>query len=936
VIASLVWKEYREHRSIWIAMAVMAVGTLTIATQWKLPNGWKAGDQDAVATVVAGAFILAGMYGLVCGAMMFAGERESRGMPFLGTLPLGRGELWWTKLFIGAAFVLLYCGVVIGTGVALGLVGEGAIHPAATLLVPLAALEAYVLALCTSTFCRTVLSAVALAALVPMPLLWLCSGMMTAAQNTQQEQLSLVPLHFMFHGVVMLAALGLSLTSFYDRAFESRFVLKPASSSYGAVAPKRQPRRYEVLLWLVLRQGGILVVVMAVLGFLLGLGLPTVGIALWPVATLLVGVACGTAVFAGEQAEGAFKFWGDQRLPVGWLWLRRSVFWAGTGAVVAGLMLLAALLHVVAQDKGLPDDPSAILARLLGLEPKLFRWDETLAFLVVWPAYGFALGQLCCLVWRKTAVAAVVAILTSAGSASVWVPSLVGGGLHLVQVLGAPLLLLAACRLALWDWVTDRLGTRLAAARLTGGVLVACAWVASSLAYRVLEVPGGDEPFDRAALVNNHLTIPDEIHAADNIREAVVEIGQRDRPQPQGLMPNLGAVPALAPAFREQVPVVIDQGWAAATPAFQDWLNRLMTAPVPKLLADGAGVPPGVFIDPRDETDTARRQAADCRKAGQLLAVRALQLQARGADDVALESLLTVLALSRHLRHQAPAYACFEGLETERAALAALEHWLTPAGRHPGLLRRALEGLQEHEKATPPVGEVLSAEYLSFYAGLGNKYHPGGALTSETEAQLMQVPWEAVRARRLTNTVFGGRRRFAESGNVVAPSDDGLLADWEPDAGGPTRAHLEHLVGSSWLAGMLPATAPVQQAAEFGLCRVRAARVQVALALYQSEHKKTAPSLDALVPDMLPELPQDPFSHNPFRYRVSSKGEEIAWPRELAGGGQEFVRAVAPGQGVLWSTGPDGTDDGGTRQWDKSTKSGRDVIFLAPRQQGQR
>jgi len=626
VIASLVWKEYREHRSIWIAMAVMAVGTLTLATQWKLPNGWKAGDQDAVATVVAGAFVLAGMYGLVCGAMMFAGERESRAMPYLDTLPLGRGELWWTKLFTGAAFVLLYCGVVIGTGVALGLVGEGAIHPAATLLVPLAALEAYVLALCTSTFCRTVLSAVALAALLPMPLLWLCSGMLAAAQNTQHEQLSLVPLHLIFHGAVIVAALGFSLVAFYDRAFESRFVLKPASSSYGTVAPKRQPRRYEVLLWLVLRQGGILVVVLAVLGFLLGLGLPTVGIALWPVATLLVGVACGTAVFAGEQYEGAFKFWGDQRLPVGWLWLRRSAFWAGTGAFTAGMMLLAALLHVLAQDKSLPDNPSAILARLLGLEPKLFEWEGTIAFLVVWPAYGFALGQLCCLVWRKTAVAAVVAILTAAGGASVWVPSLVGGGLHFVQVLGAPLLLLAACRLALWDWVTDRLRTRPAAARLTGGVLVACAWVAGSLAYRVLELPGGDEPFDRAALVNNHLNSPDEIHVGQNIREAQDEIGQRERPQPQGLMPNPGAVPGPPAAFREQVPVVIDQGWAAATPAFQDWLNRLMEGQVSKQLHEGTRVPPGVLIDPRDETDTSRRQAKDYRKTGELLAARALQL----------------------------------------------------------------------------------------------------------------------------------------------------------------------------------------------------------------------------------------------------------------------------------------------------------------------
>src|SRR5262249_50549358 len=160
------------------------------------------------------------------------------------------------------------------------------------------------------------LSAVALAALVPMPVLGMCSGMMLAATTTDAGALSLAPVVLVFHGLVMLGALGLSLNYFYDRDFEKRFVLKPTANTYGSVAPKRQPHRWEVLLWLVLRQGGILVGVMAVLGFLLGMGLPTVGVALWPLASLFVGVACGTAVFAGEQAEGAFKFWGDQRLPV--------------------------------------------------------------------------------------------------------------------------------------------------------------------------------------------------------------------------------------------------------------------------------------------------------------------------------------------------------------------------------------------------------------------------------------------------------------------------------------------------------------------------------------------------------------------------------------------------------------------------------------------
>jgi hypothetical protein len=147
-----------------------------------------------------------------------------------------------------------------------------------------------------------------------------------------------------------------------------------------------------------------------------------------------------------------------------------------------------------------------------------------------------------------------------------------------------------------------------------------------------------------------------------------------------------------------------------------------------------------------------------------------------------------------------------------------------------------------------------------------------------------------------------------------------------------TRERLEGLVDSSWLAGTLPVTAPVQRAALLGSCRARGARLQVALALYQCEHGQAAPSLEALVPKVLPDLPDDPYGHEPFRYRVS-KGERIAWPRPLAGGGMEFVRDVHAGQGVLWSVGPDGSDDGGTRQWDQGARggSGRDIIFLVPR-----
>jgi hypothetical protein len=251
-------------------------------------------------------------------------------------------------------------------------------------------------------------------------------------------------------------------------------------------------------------------------------------------------------------------------------------------------------------------------------------------------------------------------------------------------------------------------------------------------------------------------------------------------------------------------------------------------------------------------------------------------------------------------------------------------------GRQRELLRRALDELTEHESATPPVEDVLGAEYFR----LREQVDKGtiGPQNGQIGAVLMQVPWEAARARRLLDAVFAGRRRMADSGDVVSPTDDEFLADWQPGADGPSRERLARLVRSSWLADSLPQTAPVQRAAQLGLCRVRAARLQVALALYQCEHDKAAASLDDLVPGVLPELPLDPFTRRSFGYRVSD-GERLTWQRKLPGGGTEFVREVPAGQGILWSAGPDGTDDGGARQWSDNarTATGRDMIFLVPR-----
>jgi ABC-type transport system involved in multi-copper enzyme maturation permease subunit len=920
VIASLVWKEYREHRSVWLALALFAVATLVIVKEWLLPSGWAGGTGDAAGMVVGAAFVLAAMYGLVCGAMMFAGERETRGMAFLDTLPLSRVGMWWAKCLIGAAFTLLFSVVVIATGFALRLIGPGAVPAVLAPLLPAVALQVYCVGLCASTFFRTVLTAVAVAALGPLPVLWLLSGMCLAASGSGSghDDLPGVVSVIMFHALGAAAALGVSMYHFLDRDFEKRFVFKPLEqATHGTEAPKRQPRRWEVLLWLALRRGGIVAGVLAALGFFAGLGLPAAGTGLWPAASLLVGVACGIMVFAAEQAEGASKFLGDQRLPVGWLWLRRTAVWAGIAAAVAGLMLLGALLALAAQPKNLPDDADAFFARLMGAAPGEFGPVGVAAFLLLWPAHGFALGQYCSLVWRKSAVALVVSVMAAAGAACVWVPSLLGGGLYAVQVLGVPLLLLGACRLVQWDWVTDRLKTRPAVVRMVGGVLLACAWVGANLAYRVLEVPGGGTPFDMAAL-RASLADPEQNRAAQKIREGLGKMDEQVRAAEGARLANVRQ----GRPFEEQAARVVEYGREAADPAFDRLLDRVAAGEWVDQVRQGAMMAPGVFIDPRSLA--TRNDAADCRRAATLLTAWAIQLQARGDEEAALERLVTVLALSRHMRHQVAASVYLDGLEVERTALQGMEHWLTRL-RQPDLLKRALVELTRHEAETTPVGEALAGEYLRCLSTLGTTARMG--TSAETQALLTQTPWEAERARRLVDALFAGRRRLADAGDLVPVANDRLLADWAPARDGPQRADLERLLGSSWLADSLPATAPLQRGAMLGTCRVRGTRLQIALALYQRQHGKPAPLLEALMPAILEEVPEDPFVKQPFRYRVS-KGESIAWPRDLPRA--EFVRKVAAGQGVVWSAGPDGSDDGGTRQWLKDVP-GCDVIFLVPK-----
>jgi hypothetical protein len=280
-----------------------------------------------------------------------------------------------------------------------------------------------------------------------------------------------------------------------------------------------------------------------------------------------------------------------------------------------------------------------------------------------------------------------------------------------------------------------------------------------------------------------------------------------------------------------------------------------------------------------------------------------------GAPKLFVDHLRTALALVRNLENGAPSVAALTAQSAEKDQLTALDRWLEGLPDRADLLRQALDVLKRHRQWLPAnFDEHHLADYLTARNSLNEPAtwlpsHGGDTVDSSEHnlevavlATLGEVPWERARQQRLLDLDFEHPR---------AARFRGLL---------PPLAHYT-------LRG---ASTPARRRA-----RLDAAILKVALRLYQAEKGHPADRLDQLVPRYLPVVPSDPFDPSaPFHYRLSA-GEEIVWPTLSD---PEATRKLPPGQGVLWISGEDRSDDGGKRRCQPAQRclAGEDVIFLVP------
>ncbi len=769
MFAALLYKEYREHRSIWLALAVVGVGvSFGIPLLYQPEPGQVPLFHEMLAISVV---ILAWTYGVVCGAMLLAGEREGGTQTFLDMLPTSRLPLWLAKCVIGGLLVYLQVALLAAQMLVQGFYPSG--HPVACVLALLVAgLVGFTWGLMFSALARNVLNAIGMAILCQIVVLPICA---TVGAFVLAVMAGLIGYSFVWEDVLIYISGVLILA-----------VPLPVSALfYSGVDRSRRPVRLQVVhdvsgwwsassavRWLAWRQLRGVFLGLLIFSLLAGLAVIGKGLVTWPVLTLGMGAFCGIAVFLDEQS-GAYRFLGEQRFPLGTIWrVKVGILFFAVLLFSLVMLLPAILVQLFSQiDHPSPRPWDTFLERTFGTSLMGATIPVGL-FLFVWPIYGFAMGCVCGLLFRKPLVAMVAAFGLGVLVSGAWAPSLLLGGLHLWQLAGVPIVLLGCARLLMHVWATDRLVSRTTACCLAVTVVLCGGLIAGGLWYRVIEIPNTPEPADFPTFVAS-LPTPEENEAGrlirggcgrlDNLRQAWE--GQEPR-MPLGPHDIRRGVPANKDLLGRFSGVLV-LGWPDENDDRGAWLDRAFEADWWKPFAEASRKPTGVVEDPRDFTvHGPSRTLVPARLAAVLFAARGLQIQKmKGDPAVFVDHLAISLAIVRNLQNHGPSLAALFAHNIETGQIDALTRWLEQLDDRPELLALAAEALHKHWDWLP--ADYHDQDLADYLIGVniletpemwhGDTSRLGAGLSDAALFQLgWNMPCEELRLRRLLCTLHWG------------------------------------------------------------------------------------------------------------------------------------------------------------------------------------
>jgi hypothetical protein len=279
----------------------------------------------------------------------------------------------------------------------------------------------------------------------------------------------------------------------------------------------------------------------------------------------------------------------------------------------------------------------------------------------------------------------------------------------------------------------------------------------------------------------------------------------------------------------------------------------------------------------------------------------------------------------------------------ERDALALALDWAAAPGQTPERLRAALEAYRNLPKMPPP-GDVVRAEAniventLNLPSSKLRPYleelmfgppRPGRPDESRQVAAIMLInlvttPWELAHAWRVNRLVS------TEALESASREPGHRLERYSRDWRNPAIEYSPKRLPDPLSRLSEPADGYLFPDEQNEVAR-RALVQILAIRCWQLKHDGRFPeTLDVLVPDELPRLPNDPYSDRPFAYVPWTGGGVV--PLGMALGGvatpRESLQEPKSGSRLLYSVGSDRRDDRGIAY--ATTAPGRDLVFAIP------
>ena len=855
------WKEYRQMRSFWLSLLLVAV-MLQLIIFAMTEHGH---PQDSMTGM---AVCFAALYALGCGATMFAMEHDNGTYDFLRALPTNGLSTFLSKVTFTLISAPLLFAATFGCAWFLSSL-RGLTMEAQWVIASiwcLGALTLFAWATLFSLLMRHVVPAALLggfAGCVTIPLVMWAAWALRAPFSTRETGADVAVILSLVIVAVSIANVWLGTRWFREAAVTRSRVDDMArrrdefAKSFGAyeletVASKGTA--FAHLLWLQWRQSRGMILILTGLVIWLGLVLVTLAVlptvdqeyihhfrVLWAMFTAfgtLAGAAVlpvtGASVFAGDQRQNQFRFLADHGLSPKTVWWSRHPVWIGAIAVWLAMLLIPAVLLFANWPK--LQDPAPGLQN----PTSMVLWLVFPALLCAPLAYCF--GQLCSMLFRSGILAITFSIVGSYilawwafGMSILHVPLI-------WSVVPIPVILLVATRARTRGWLIESNTLRSWLPVVLILAVPGAAIFSGVCLYRIYSVPWVEPGFDVAAFTapaspeavetgnmyfRAHQLLASE-ETADEAMELIVEASRR---------PECNDV---AMSFSE----------VTRSDAMQD-----LAAPI---LDEG------------------------------------MHLLDQGDLDGAAEQYLTALQMAQQLYQHTTQPMAIAGIEQD--ALSALVNWSVAPGQSEERIVSVIREVERLVGDFVPVENAIKAHYVqasnAIEGDLDDMFRWLGTGRREFTAPLLihWLPWERARAQRNLRQVAVTRIDWCHhakedliAGRQVVipqlpPIAESMWMQMNPDV---------------WLAPF-SAGRSGEQLALIELER-RSALIQMALVAWQIEHGSLPQSLKELQDSYLTTVPLDPFSGEDFVYfpkgadTLSSPGYDDSQPFFWSTGPEVFV-----------------------------------------------